>query len=291
MPGGYTSWDGLQIGSGPDPFKYGFTHWDASRSGVDFTFFNRNLALEVVNFNGQMAQVPLDDLKNTGKYYVEYTAYAMGSSNQEGLGFKAEGVSGGFGAGGAYVQVDGWMYAGGSFQVDLGPTPVGGTIRMALDIDAQKVWFSVNGGDWNASPTDDPATNTGGFDFSGYITAGTLMGPAAYKATPDLKAKANFGSWAFLYDVPAGFAGWPSGTGGLAVDFTDDGDAMAATIITDLVGTVAFTDDGDAMTAQWAGDLRFAVNFFDDGDHVTATLEPPEAPPIPVQSVVVVVSI
>lgn len=90
----------------------------------------------------------------------------------------------------------------------------GAQVEVAFDRVNNRIWFKVNGGNWNNSGSADPATNTGGFDTSTFQVApasGSLATPAlaflriacAASSTPD----SNLGeSVSFLTGtVPSGF--------------------------------------------------------------------------------------
>jgi len=89
----------------------------------------------------------------------------------------------------------------------------GDQVGMAVDFGNKTAWVRVNGGQWNGSPTANPATNTGGQSFSGntglpwyvivlqwggHVGWGTLM---------------NFGaSPGYAYPAPSGFVNWDGST-------------------------------------------------------------------------------
>jgi len=79
---------------------------------------------------------------------------------------------------------------------------------MEVDFTAQKIWFknATTGGDWNGSPTANPATGVGGIDISGltnspfficvnlydlYNTVALNTGNLPWAVTPS----SGFGSW------------------------------------------------------------------------------------------------
>lgn len=70
-----------------------------------------------------------------------------------------------------------------------------------------QIWYSVNGGAWNADATADPTTSTGGYPM--VATEGQFMGGFIVGSGSTLTA--NFGASAFAYSVPTGFyAGFPN---------------------------------------------------------------------------------
>lgn len=80
----------------------------------------------------------------------------------------------------------------------------GNTLCIAVDFGAKKAWFRKNGGNWNNSGTNDPATGVGGVSFgpSGpyYAVAASSNGATSYTA--------NFGASTFSFTKPSGFTSW-----------------------------------------------------------------------------------
>jgi hypothetical protein len=81
-------------------------------------------------------------------------------------------------------------------------------IDIAISSDSvSKVWFRVNGGNWNNIPSDNPATNTGGFDLTS-LGAGSLHNSTLY---PGLTIEGSTGPSEFQlvvspYGIPSGFS-------------------------------------------------------------------------------------
>lgn len=77
---------------------------------------------------------------------------------------------------------------------------------------APLIWFRINNGEWNGSPTANPSTRTGGIDVSA-LTAPFF--PAAYISTGFSGGQLltfNFGASAFAQTVPAGGVAWGAET-------------------------------------------------------------------------------
>jgi hypothetical protein len=78
----------------------------------------------------------------------------------------------------------------------------GTTICVALDIDAQRIWFrSGAAGNWNNSGTANPATNTGGLNIA-------VLGVPLFALVCTLTSAqhtVNFGATAFVGTPPSGF--------------------------------------------------------------------------------------
>lgn len=84
---------------------------------------------------------------------------------------------------------------------------------IAFDITAKKIWFQTItagvGSNWNNSPTDNPATGTGGIDLGvsgANINAGPYYIMASLRAVTD-QMTLNPGSSAFVGIVPSGYTG------------------------------------------------------------------------------------
>lgn len=79
-----------------------------------------------------------------------------------------------------------------------------------------QVYFRLNGGEWNGSPSADPVANIGGIDLS--TMAGTPMLPTV-QGTGDAGITVNLGATPFTSPVPTGYtAGWPTGLGFATLD-------------------------------------------------------------------------
>ncbi|WP_420811650.1 SPRY domain-containing protein [Marinobacterium stanieri] len=76
----------------------------------------------------------------------------------------------------------------------------GDVIGLAIDFDADTMWFSVNGVWQDGDPTGD----TGGITISNYITGPYLIVGCTYHSGESLQL--NFGQAAYSYPPPTGFA-------------------------------------------------------------------------------------
>lgn len=84
----------------------------------------------------------------------------------------------------------------------------GDVVCIAVDFGASKVWWRTNGGNWNNSGTDNPATSTGGVSMTGNsMAAGPYFAFVQLRGTA--QATANFGASAFAQTMPSGFSRWP----------------------------------------------------------------------------------
>jgi hypothetical protein len=74
----------------------------------------------------------------------------------------------------------------------------GDTIDVAVSVINSKIWIRVNGGNWNNSPTDNPATGTGGQTILGGLTSFYPVLCPSYEGTMTILNNATYG-------VPSGF--------------------------------------------------------------------------------------
>lgn len=106
----------------------------------------------------------------------------------------------------AYYNGDTNIYAGGASAGNTGLTAVAGDlVSQALDLDNDRIWIRLNGGNWNNSSANDPATNTGGIDVSAVAKPWFALG---YGAVNNSVNSFNFGSSAYAYTPPSGFGNW-----------------------------------------------------------------------------------
>jgi hypothetical protein len=154
---------------------------------------------------------------STGKYYWEITinsdrtghimeigvangTWPLTSGSGTDLGSDNDGV----GFSGVFLKLN----SSTSFIQDFAQFDI---VGIALDLTNSKLWFvTITGGvasNWNNSGTDNPATNTGGFDIS-TMNAGPYFAAATCK-TVGTNITANFG--ASTYAIVAALGSVPSG--------------------------------------------------------------------------------
>ena len=75
-------------------------------------------------------------------------------------------------------------------------------VGVAFDQTNKKVWFAVNNV-WQGSGTQDPATNAGGYTYTGMTSAAPYFADGVGASVP--VAIANFGQRPFAYTAPSGF--------------------------------------------------------------------------------------
>ncbi len=74
----------------------------------------------------------------------------------------------------------------------------GDTIDVAVSVINNKIWIRVNGGNWNNSPTDNPATGTGGQGILGGLTSFYPVLCPSYEGTMAIQNSSTYG-------VPSGY--------------------------------------------------------------------------------------
>ena len=111
---------------------------------------------------------------------------------------------------------------------------VNDVICMAWDAGAERIWFRVNGGDWNGSSSNNPATGVGGFDTS--ATPSINQGLYFYSAATAMVATIRTKIAEFSYAAPSGFASWM-------------GEAVDAWSITDLTAGISLTNSSRTATS------------------------------------------
>jgi hypothetical protein len=242
------------------------TVWSAADSSRGVTLSGGNLIATSAGATDRGVRGA--DEKTSGKYYVEYR-YNTSAGGDTGAGF-AEGLADlnsslPFSAiKGAIAYRSGNVWIGGGNQFNIGAAPTStDRVCMAVDFDNHKVWFRLNGGNWNASGTDNPATNTGGFSIGGTGAHGGVIRyfPAAvFNATSD-QITANFGDSAFAQAVPSGFtAGWPVNASIPADVFDVDQSGTAVALSnTSHTATLSTNAAGGAVNQRYRSGGKFLV--------------------------------
>jgi len=160
----------------------------------------------------QGAHVDAASAKTAGKYYFELTLTSnasVGGNNGIGIGTTAStyAAMGSNATTGNMTFASGNVYAGGAIQsgINIGTFATGQIVGLAIDLDNRRAWFrKAPAGNWNASGTANPATNTGGI----VIPAGTMVPFVTFNATSNTWT-VNFGMAGFTGAVPSGFtSGW-----------------------------------------------------------------------------------
>ncbi len=195
----------------------GFATWNPADKDPDITLSNGNLTATGAGGNDL---VRATIAKGGGKFYWEITIGTDAGNITVGvatsvhslailLGAQAQPADSGMG----YESSSGQKYRAGVAGASYGSTPaVGDVIGVALDLDNNAVWFSLNGSWIDGDGSDSSATvlaeieagTTTSAAFAS-IAAGSYF-PAATVPWPGVLT-ANFGASAFTYSAPSGFTG------------------------------------------------------------------------------------
>ena len=202
--GGFATSDVITI----DPFST----WDPVRKGADVTLTNGNLTAAVTPPPSNVGTILSLHHQVANKFYIEVTVDNE-SGGRVGLALNAVDLEQGLGEtadGFALNIIDGKTFTNGVGTAYGIAASFGARIGMAIDLDANAVWYSINGV-WQNGATSAEVENgdTTNAAFVGALTGlvHVAVGDAATDAAMQLTA--NFGSTPFFTKVPAGFtAGW-----------------------------------------------------------------------------------
>lgn len=148
-------------------------------------------------------------VRNEGLYYCEINCTVItGGDSGAGLANTSAVLANlGIAAAGAFVQFrSGNVYRNGSPLFGNGGMSGGGILRVAYNQPAHLSWLAFAGGNFNGSPTSDPATATEGVDTSSFDTGGLF--PVWLTSNNGDSGTLNAGASSFTYALPAGFSAW-----------------------------------------------------------------------------------
>ena len=212
-----------------------FSTFDPNAKGADVTLSNGNLTADVDAPNSNVGTVLSLHELSTNKFYVEFTVNE--EPGRVGVGQDGIDLAQGLGEdalGFAFDTGDGKTYTNGVGTAYGLEAPVGSEVGMAVDLDLDAVWYSVNGvwqnGATSAEVEDGVTTNAAFVGvFSGAVHA--AVGDADTGAT--MKLTANFGATPFFTATPSGFThGWGAAflTGALVLTDPPDDLRLAAIV-------------------------------------------------------------
>lgn len=178
--------------------------WNPLDKGAGINLTNGNLTAAISTAVTQMARATTSE--TTGTWCWQQTATTAANS--------------GFGLANATASVSSFLgsdtnslafYPNGAIFFNNGTVATiqtfttGSVVTVAWDVPHTKIWFRTDSGLWNNSGTDDPATNTGGFNYiaSGPLN-GTLFPSVSLNANGDQNT-VNFGQGTFAPACPSGF--------------------------------------------------------------------------------------
>ena len=192
-----------------------FTTWNPADKTAAVTLSNSNLTATSSGTNQAGRTV---DKQTTGKFYWEITCATFTSGNSSlGIANSAAVLSSV-----APTPTNACLvYHSGAIWLNnvntgltLGALTSGNVIGIALDLANQAIWFRLGAaGNWNGNASSNPASNTGGVNFSsiGGGGAAPIYPCYAFGASAE-QFTANFGDTAFVGAVPSGFtSGFPAG--------------------------------------------------------------------------------
>ena len=251
--------------------------WNPSDKSANLVLSSGNLTVTGSNGAFTVMGVRGTISKSTGKYYWEITIVedtGFPTFFQIGVANAAVPITGGItGAGGLGVALVG----DGAVTVSTDGTPVatlmaydeGDVVGLAVDFDNWRMWWRVNGGNWNNSGTANPATNTEGVPLnSGSLVTfptGVPYFPIIYQlqitADPPQQTIANFGATSYTNTPPAGFLNWGGGAVGMTKNIVTDYGAVAdGEWATTTLNITAGTSVLSAASAIWAaGDVGKSI--------------------------------
>jgi hypothetical protein len=188
-----------------------FVLWSSSDKTANITLSNANLT--ATHTGSTDGGVRANVSHTSGLYYFEVACGATFAGGNAGIGIaNASAVLSTAGSTASNIAI---AYHSGTMWVNAGSTGTsigalaGATCCVAVDLTHARIWFRNNGGNWNNSGTANPATNTGGFDLSGFITANTTpVYPLFTSDSASDNCTANFGASSFSFTVPSGFGAW-----------------------------------------------------------------------------------
>ena len=189
-----------------------FTTWSTTDKAL-LTLTNGNLTATTTASTG--AFVRGKDGKNTGKIYFESTCVTYGA-NSTAIAIGTATASGNNSQNACLVKTGSVIINNVNQGISLGTLLAGNVACIAVDLDAQRIWFRVGAaGNWNANAGNNPATGVGGISFSVLGSTSTNFFPMFSSGATGEAETANFGATAFTGAVPAGFAsGWDDVVGG-----------------------------------------------------------------------------
>ena len=186
--------------------------WNPADVSTGITLSNFNLDAKVGIAAGVYG-VRATNPTSVGKWYFEATPALITVSGIQAIGlanatWPLNFVSLGTDFKSIGYRPDGSVWENNGIVATISSYLVNSIISVAFDLTNNKIWFRVNGGNWNNDVllSQNPATNTGGVDIS------SLSGPfmAAWAGVTTNEILADFG-FDFTYVAPVGFAALGSG--------------------------------------------------------------------------------
>lgn len=203
------------VSAAPPPAPGGVT-WDAAHKSADVALSSGNLLMTVFNGAGGVRST---ESKATGKWYFEFQVFDGWDGGNDNFGDIFIGV-----ATAAYGLMDDPNDDGDSVSTFWGTNnglttsenldlPNDGWGAVAVDLDAQKLWFRDSNG-WRGDPEAGTGPSRGTGSSYGDTDLGNaavfILGYAYANGAPGSTILLNVGASAFQYTPPSGFTAWGS---------------------------------------------------------------------------------
>jgi hypothetical protein len=183
------------------------TTWNPSDKSANITLSGGNLTVQASTSSD--GAVRSTSSKISGKLYfeIDWTG-SSGTNTGCGICTAAANLStlGPTSNNGAILYGTGGIWVNGTnLGIGLGSV-ASGTVCFAIDLTNSRFWTRINAGNWNASGTANPATNTGGVNIAALTSSPIYACTTLTSATS--ANTANFGGSTFQQAIPSGFVAW-----------------------------------------------------------------------------------
>jgi hypothetical protein len=188
----------------------GAATWNPAQTHPEITLSGGNLIASMSTATFTNKSTYATNPHTTGKYYAEITiVQSLTNFSGAGIGTTTSSIASGFYIGAGTNSIgyydDGTLYNSNTIYTSgLATWTTGATIGIALDIDNNKTWWRIApSGDWDNSPTDNPATNAGGITLPAGVAGSLVFGCSGVQSPDVCTLKPTSASW--LGTAPAGF--------------------------------------------------------------------------------------
>lgn len=143
-----------------------------------------------------------------GNTYMEFTCTTLAGTPEVGF-WTSNGPQSTALSNGAYAiayRASGAVIVNNTTVTTIATWAQGNRIDVAINPTFHLIWFRVAGGNWNNSGTADPATNTGGIDYSANITIMSTIAPGVYASITGTVWTAALSAASFAGTPPGGYS-------------------------------------------------------------------------------------